>query len=176
MAYQVEGLILSQDAGTAANAVRHANMQADFVSLDNDADALDEALRQLRQRAGGRLPGVISSDAVVTLRVVAAGHAARAGAGHRVRLGQDCWPQAAAFGHQRLHRTDPQHAVSGAAVLFLFCAALAGLALVGPLGGDLQIGARLATGGVDAIVFLRDPMTSPACQPWLFLSTCQGFP
>lgn len=149
MAYQVEGLILNtlgQDAGTAANAVRHgkpvvlvdrrhANMQADFVSLDNDgavrlgaghllqagyrellyvsepicdvssriereaafrqfvsspaaqkaglqgqtvesrendADALDEALRQLRQRAGGRLPGVISSNAVVTLRVVAA--------------------------------------------------------------------------------------------------------
>lgn len=168
MAYQVEGLILNtlgQDAGTAANAVRHGNMQADFVSLDNDADALDEALRQ---HAGGQLPGVISSNAVVTLRVVAAGHAARAGAGHRLRLRQDCWPQAAAFCHQRLHRTDPQHAVSGAAVLFLFCAALAGLALVGPLGGDLQIGASLATGGVDAIVFLRDPMTSQLASPGCF--------
>ena len=149
MAYQVEGLILNtlgQDAGTAANAVRHgkpvvlvdrrhANMQADFVSLDNagavrlgaghlaqagyrellfvsepirdvssrmereaafrhfvsgpaaeaaglqgrtfeshadDPDGLDMALRSLRQRAGGRAPGVVSSNAVVTLRVVAA--------------------------------------------------------------------------------------------------------
>lgn len=38
---------------------------------DNDV-LLDETLRALRQNAGGRLPGVISSNAVVTLRVVAA--------------------------------------------------------------------------------------------------------
>lgn len=32
--------------------------------------------------------------------------------------------------------------------------------LSGPLGGDLQIGARLSVGEVDAVVFLRDPMTA----------------
>lgn len=32
--------------------------------------------------------------------------------------------------------------------------------LSGPLGGDLQIGARLSVGQVDAVVFLRDPMTA----------------
>jgi len=37
--------------------------------------------------------------------------------------------------------------------------------LSGPLGGDLQIGARLATGGVDAVVFLRDPMTPQPHEP-----------
>lgn len=42
-----------------------------FESMQDDSDALDEALRSLRQRANGRLPGVISSNAVVTLRVVA---------------------------------------------------------------------------------------------------------
>lgn len=35
----------------------------------------------------------------------------------------------------------------------------------GPLGGDLQIGARLAEGGVDAVVFLRDPMTPQPHEP-----------
>src|SRR5438046_10093072 len=30
--------------------------------------------------------------------------------------------------------------------------------LSGPMGGGLQIGARLAIGGVDAVVFLRDPV------------------
>ncbi len=42
-----------------------------FESDDNEVQ-LDEALRALRQRAQGRLAGVISSNAVVTLRVVAA--------------------------------------------------------------------------------------------------------
>ena len=37
--------------------------------------------------------------------------------------------------------------------------------LSGPLGGDLQIGARLATGGVDAVIFLRDPMTPQPHEP-----------
>lgn len=38
----------------------------------DDPQALDEALRSLRQRAGKRLPGVVCGNAVVTLRVVAA--------------------------------------------------------------------------------------------------------
>ena len=37
--------------------------------------------------------------------------------------------------------------------------------LSGPLGGDLQIGARLAAGGVDAVIFLRDPMTPQPHEP-----------
>lgn len=37
--------------------------------------------------------------------------------------------------------------------------------LSGPLGGDLQIGARLAVGQVDAVVFLRDPMTPQPHEP-----------
>jgi methylglyoxal synthase len=37
--------------------------------------------------------------------------------------------------------------------------------LSGPLGGDLQIGARLAVGLVDAVVFLRDPMTPQPHEP-----------
>ena len=37
--------------------------------------------------------------------------------------------------------------------------------LSGPLGGDLQIGARLAEGRVDAVVFLRDPMTPQPHEP-----------
>jgi methylglyoxal synthase len=37
--------------------------------------------------------------------------------------------------------------------------------LSGPMGGDLQIGARLAIGGVDAVVFLRDPMTPQPHEP-----------
>ena len=43
-----------------------------FENTGDDPQALDEALRSLRQRAGTRLPGVLSSNAVVTLRVVAA--------------------------------------------------------------------------------------------------------
>ena len=35
----------------------------------------------------------------------------------------------------------------------------------GPLGGDLQIGARLAVGEVNAVVFLRDPMTPQPHEP-----------
>ena len=37
--------------------------------------------------------------------------------------------------------------------------------LSGPNGGDLQIGARLAVGQVDAVVFLRDPMTPQPHEP-----------
>jgi methylglyoxal synthase len=33
------------------------------------------------------------------------------------------------------------------------------------MGGDLQIGARLAVGEVDAVVFLRDPMTPQPHEP-----------
>ncbi|MDD5336402.1 MAG: LacI family DNA-binding transcriptional regulator [Rhodoferax sp.] len=44
-----------------------------FESTAEDGDAaLEQALRSLRRRAGKRLPGVLSSNAVVTLRVVAA--------------------------------------------------------------------------------------------------------
>ena len=37
--------------------------------------------------------------------------------------------------------------------------------LSGPLGGDLQIGARLAVGDVDMVIFLRDPMTPQPHEP-----------
>ncbi len=35
----------------------------------------------------------------------------------------------------------------------------------GPEGGDLQIGARIVEGGVDAVIFLRDPLTSHPHEP-----------
>lgn len=37
--------------------------------------------------------------------------------------------------------------------------------LSGPLGGDLQIGARLSVGEVQRVVFLRDPMTPQPHEP-----------
>lgn len=37
--------------------------------------------------------------------------------------------------------------------------------LSGPLGGDLQIGAMIATDQIKAVVFLRDPLTAHAHEP-----------
>ncbi|UJW83660.1 methylglyoxal synthase [Hydrogenophaga sp. SL48] len=37
--------------------------------------------------------------------------------------------------------------------------------LSGPLGGDQQIGAKLVAGHVQALVFLRDPMTPQPHEP-----------
>ncbi|MBM3872461.1 MAG: methylglyoxal synthase [Verrucomicrobia bacterium] len=37
--------------------------------------------------------------------------------------------------------------------------------LSGPMGGDLQIGARVATGDIGAVVFLRDPLTAHPHEP-----------
>jgi methylglyoxal synthase len=35
----------------------------------------------------------------------------------------------------------------------------------GPEGGDLQIGARIVDGSIDAVVFLRDPLTAHPHEP-----------
>lgn len=37
--------------------------------------------------------------------------------------------------------------------------------LSGPLGGDQQIGSAIATGLVDAVIFLRDPLTAHPHEP-----------
>jgi methylglyoxal synthase len=37
--------------------------------------------------------------------------------------------------------------------------------LWGPLGGDLQIGSRIACNEVQAVIFLRDPLTAHAHEP-----------
>jgi methylglyoxal synthase len=35
----------------------------------------------------------------------------------------------------------------------------------GPLGGDVQIGARIVEGGVAGVLFLRDPLTAHRTNP-----------
>jgi len=35
----------------------------------------------------------------------------------------------------------------------------------GPLGGDLQIGAMIASDRIDGVIFLRDPLTAQAHEP-----------
>jgi methylglyoxal synthase len=37
--------------------------------------------------------------------------------------------------------------------------------LSGPLGGDQQIGGRLAEGGIDIVIFMRDPLTAQPHEP-----------
>ncbi len=37
--------------------------------------------------------------------------------------------------------------------------------LSGPLGGDQEIGSKVARGGMDIIIFLRDPLTSQPHEP-----------
>jgi methylglyoxal synthase len=50
----------------------------------------------------------------------------------------------------------------------------------GPLGGDVQIGARIVEGGVDGVLFLRDPLTAhphePDIQALLKLCDLHGVP
>jgi methylglyoxal synthase len=35
----------------------------------------------------------------------------------------------------------------------------------GPLGGDMQIGAEIADGNCDGVIFLRDPLTAQPHEP-----------
>src|SRR4029453_1616392 len=36
---------------------------------------------------------------------------------------------------------------------------------IGPMGGDIEIGARIVSGDMDAVVFLRDPLASHPHEP-----------
>ena len=62
---------ISESAGSAENPAPGLRGSS-FESDAEDTEGLDNALRSLRQRAGPHPPGLLSSNAVVTLRVVAA--------------------------------------------------------------------------------------------------------
>ena len=50
----------------------------------------------------------------------------------------------------------------------LYATGTTGLRLIeatGPLGGDQQIGALISTGGMDLVIFLRDPLTVQPHEP-----------
>ena len=49
--------------------------------------------------------------------------------------------------------------------LCFFCGLSVHKFLSGPLGGDQQIGAKIAENNMDLVIFLRDPLTSQPHEP-----------